>query len=86
MDWGVKQADLKGYDMYIDATDIGRGLYRYWDFVEGPVKEFTMKDFPATSRRDELEKELLPFEWWPMYRGARVDGKPKGEEVLPWNQ
>lgn len=85
MDWGIKQADAKGMEAYLDATDIGRELYRTWGFLEDKPKEFTVEEFEATPRRKELEKELLPFVWWPMHRP--VGGKYEaGKGQLPWEK
>jgi len=83
MDWGIKKADEKSLETYIDSTDNGRLLYTRYGFLEGPQKEFSLTSFEKTPRREELEKELLPFVWWPMYRPAGGNYE-KGKTLLPW--
>jgi hypothetical protein len=85
MDWGIQQADQKSLETYIDATNIGRPLYAKYGFLEGPKIEFALDSLEETPRRKELEKELLPFEWWPMFRP--VGGKYEdGQALLPWEK
>lgn len=85
MEWGIQQADEKGLETYIDATDIGRLLYVKFGFVEAAPSEFTLASLAATQRRKELEEELLLFVWWPMHRP--VGGKyEEGKRLLPWEK
>lgn len=85
MEWGVQKAEEKGLESYIDATEIGRGLYSKWGFVEGRQRVFTLANFPVTSKRNELDELLLPFVWWPMYRP--VGGKyEENKGLLPWEK
>jgi GNAT superfamily N-acetyltransferase len=85
MDWGVKQADERGYAAYLDATAAGRHLYRGYGFVEGSRRELSMVGFEPTERKAWLRQKLIPFEWWPMYRPA--NGKyVAGETELPWDE
>jgi hypothetical protein len=84
MEWGIQQADEKGLETYIDATDIGRLVYVKFGFVEAAPSEFTLASLAATHRRKELEGELLPFVWWPMHRpGGKYE---KGKILLPWEK
>ncbi|KAK5993516.1 hypothetical protein PT974_06948 [Cladobotryum mycophilum] len=85
MEWGIQKADDKGLETYIDATDIGRQLYRPWGFIDGASTEFSLASFAATPRRQELEKQLLPFVWWPMHRPVRGHYE-EGKKLLPWEK
>ena len=81
LDWGVKIADEKGMEAYIDATDQGIPLYNKHGFFTGPRLEYTLDKLPATPVRAAMEKELLPFEWWPMWRPSSANK----EASKPWD-
>jgi hypothetical protein len=85
MDWGVQQADERGYEAFIDATAIGMNLYRAYGFVEGEKRQFDMSQFKDTPRKKELEEMLTPFEWWPMHRPVGGKYEP-GKGLLPWEK
>jgi hypothetical protein len=85
MDWGVQQADERGYETFIDATDLGRGLYRAYGFIEGEKRHFHLSQFKDTPRKKELEDMLTPFEWWPMHRPPGGKYEP-GKVMLPWEK
>lgn len=85
MDWGVQQADERGYEIFIDATDIGRSLYRAYGFIEGGKYQFDMSQFKDTQRKKELEELMIPFEWWAMVRPVGGKYEP-GKGMLPWEK
>lgn len=85
MDWGVQQADERGYEAYIDATDVGRNLYRLYGFIEGETRQFDMSQFEDTQRKKEMQELLIPFEWWPMHRPVGGNYEP-GKGMLPWEK
>ena len=85
MGWGVQEADKRGVDAYVDATDQGRPLYAKYGFVADAPREFTLEKLPNTPRRKDLEEQLIPFTWWPMYRFARgTNDTDTGK--LPWEK
>lgn len=81
MDWGNAEADKRGLVSYIDATILGKELYSKCGYVQGERREFLRPDMPRTPQLDALTEQLLPFEWWPMFRP--VNGKLEGAEI-PW--
>lgn len=83
MDWGINEADKRGYESYIDATDLGRQLYKNYGFVEDTPRDFTLDAFPDTPKMKELKPRLVPFRWWPMYRPAY--GKFEEGTNVPWS-
>lgn len=83
MDHATQEADAKGYAMYLDATEMGRELYKYYGFIEAAMVEFSLSNFSKTARVKELQDRLLPFKWWPMFRP--IGGRGEQETtVLPW--
>ncbi|KAI0156449.1 hypothetical protein GGR57DRAFT_463458 [Xylariaceae sp. FL1272] len=83
MDWGNKEADKLGFDLFLDSTPYGRPLYEANDMVY--VEENL--NIPVTDEPDaaweELEKKVGPFTFWLMWRP--VGGQyVEGETVKPW--
>lgn len=85
MDWGVQQADERGYEAFVDATDLGRELYRTYGFIDGEKRQLDMSQFKDTQRKKELEELFTPFEWWPMHRSVGGKYEP-GKGMLPWEK
>ena len=82
MEWGIKEADKRDLDMYIDATAEGLLLYQTFGFVADKPRDFNLGGIPQSERKKELENLLLPFKWWPMFRFAH--GNPRPANLLPW--
>lgn len=82
MDWGIKEADERGLEAYIDATDLGMTLYSNYGFIKGAKRELVLPTLGDAVRLNELAEELLPCTWWPMYRpvGGILE---LGKTILP---
>ncbi|GAW13466.1 hypothetical protein ANO14919_028520 [Xylariales sp. No.14919] len=68
MDWGIKKADEKGVDFYLDSTPYGRPLYEAngFAYIEENI------NIPTTENPDEkwkeVENKVGPFTFWLMWR------------------
>ncbi|RWA11186.1 hypothetical protein EKO27_g3897 [Xylaria grammica] len=68
MDWGIKKADEKGVDFYLDSTPYGRPLYEAngFTYIEENI------NIPTTENPDEkwkeIENKVGPFTFWLMSR------------------
>ncbi|KAK5625797.1 hypothetical protein RRF57_001513 [Xylaria bambusicola] len=68
MDWGIKKADEKEFDFYLDSTPYGRPLYEAngFTYLEENI------NIPKTENPDEKWKEIEdkvgPFTFWLMVR------------------
>ena len=83
MEWGIAKADRMGMESYIDATAEGKPLYEAYGFVAANRLDFNLDKHDASPNRKELEQQLLPFSFWPMWRPA--GGKPKIADIKkPW--
>ena len=76
MEWGIKIADERGLESYIDATEEGIPLYEKHKYTMAPRVDFMAEKIQASPAIQELQEELLPFSFWPMWR-------PIGGNVLP---
>ena len=71
MQWGLDRADELGLESYIEATKEGKPCYEAFGFKAIDKNEFRARE--STDReRKEVEKHLLPFEWWSMYKPAKA--------------
>lgn len=82
--WGLERADEKRYETYIDSTEEGVPLYEACGFVKGGTLEFSAEKKDPSERWKELQGELLPFSWWPMWRPVGGHVEP-GIKVIPWD-
>ncbi|MCJ1392772.1 hypothetical protein MMC18_005643 [Xylographa bjoerkii] len=83
MDWGIAKVDEMGVESYIDATAEGKPLYEAYGFVAANELHFHLNKHEASPKRKELEQQLLPFSFWPMWRA--VGGQSKnGDSKKPW--
>ena len=82
MDWGIKKADELDLESYIDATEAGVPLYETSGYVKASRVDFSAyKDNPSPQWK-QLQGELLPFAFWPMWRPA--GGKFEYDTKKPW--
>lgn len=80
--WGIDKADIMGLESYIDATEAGIPLYEKCGYVKASRVDFhASKDNPSP-QWEQLQAELLPFAFWPMWRP--VEGKFKAGNEEPW--
>jgi len=80
LDWGINQADSRGYEMFLEATIYGKPLYERNNYMV--VEEYT--NAPQTDTPDddwnEIAQKVPPFTMWLMWRpphgdkGRYVDG------------
>jgi len=82
MDWGVQKANEMDLEAYIDATDVGKHLYETYGFIAGQKVDFDPSKPNPSARWKELEKILLPFTFYPMWRPA--GGRREEIESKPW--
>ena len=82
MAWGIDKADEMSLECYIDATEAGVPLYEACGFVKASKVDFNASKDEPSPHWKELQAELLPFAFWPMWRPVR--GKFKKETVEPW--
>lgn len=81
--WGIQKADEQRLESYVDATDLGLALYEGCGFIKAERVDFKDPGHTSSDRQMALQKELLPFHFWPMWRP--VGGKSRdGETMPPW--
>ena len=82
MAWGIDKADEMGLESYVDATDVGVPLYEAYGYVKATRVDFDASRNEPSPQWKELQAELLPFSFWPMWRP--VGGKFERDTVEPW--
>ncbi|KAI5861912.1 hypothetical protein GGS23DRAFT_611052 [Durotheca rogersii] len=85
LDWGLREADAAGLEVFLDSTPYGRPLYEANGFVY--IEENI--NVPATDAPDQawtdVAEKVQPFTFWLMWRPA--GGKyEEGKTVKPWEQ
>jgi hypothetical protein len=83
MEWGLRIADERGLECWLDATAHGRPLYESYGFRR--IIENSVKPVPEREMNDEeweewrhFERTLLPIDvtvMWRPPRGEFVEGK-----------
>ena len=82
--WGLERADENKFETHTDATEECVLLYEACGFVKGSSLEFSAEKNDPSERWKELQGELLPFSWWPMWRPVGGHVEPE-TTVLPWD-
>lgn len=82
MEWGLKKADETGLESYTDATREGVPLYETCGFTKAAEVDFDASKDEPSPRWRELQQELLPFTFWPMWRPVR--GHFEQGAKVPW--
>ena len=81
MQWGLEHADRLGLESFIEATDLGKPVYEKFGFrvlerneLRAPERlmEVGKKGEKEELKGKELERTMLPFEWWSMLRDAKA--------------
>lgn len=86
MDWGIQQADKRGYETYVDASSLGRNLYRTYGFISVDDQEqLDLSQFKDSEAKRKMQELVMPFEWWPMHRPVGGKYEP-GKGLLPWEK
>ena len=83
MDWGHKQADQLQLESYIDATENGAALYQACGYAKADRIDLEILESPRSRRGRELQEELLPFSFWPVWRPVMGDYQ-REDAALPW--
>jgi len=84
MDYGVQKADELNLEAYIDSTDIGKLLYEKYGFIAAEGIPFDPSRPDPSERWQQLEKILLPFTFYPMWRPAA--GRKEEAKNIPWGK
>ena len=71
MDWGIKKAHEMGLESNIDATEAGVPLYETCGYIKASRVDFSASKDDPSPQWKQLQRELLPFAFWPMWRPAR---------------
>lgn len=84
MDAFTEKADELGLEAFCEATPLGALLYKKYGFISPGLIHIKapMNENPSP-RWKELEKELLPVEFLPMWRP--VGGKLEENIKKPWD-
>lgn len=82
MAWGIKRADEMGLESYIDATESGTALYEKYGYIKAPGVDFVADKHDPSPYLKQLQQELLPFTFWPMWRPA--GGKLSAGSETQW--
>jgi len=70
MDWGIKTADKKNLDFYLDSTPYGRPLYEAngFNYIEENVNVPVIEN--PDEKWEEMEEKVGPFTFWLMCRSS----------------
>ena len=79
MDWGVKRADQLDLIAYVDASDMGKPLYKTYNFKEVDKHHFSAPKTNPSPIWQEMEAALIPYEWWGM---VRLPNKGKTHDAI----
>ncbi|KAL4956945.1 hypothetical protein BDW69DRAFT_181080 [Aspergillus filifer] len=87
MDWGMKIADKRGMEAWLDASEFGAPLYEKYGFRKigvNPVRPVPGKELSEEEKKgwESCERDLLPIDYTVMWRpvgGVFVEG----ETVVP---
>ena len=71
-----------GLESYIDATDQGIPLYEKCGYFKASGVDFVAEKDDPSPQWKQLQRELLPFTFWPMWRP--VGGKLSAGTKKPW--
>ena len=82
MAWGLNKADEIGLESYIDATEAGIPLYETCGYVKASRVDFNASKEEPSPQWKELQAELLPFAFWPMWRP--IGGRFERDTEEPW--
>ena len=81
--WGVDEAERRGFETFVEATDAGKPLYErfglrvmYVDHLDGYHPD------PSDEWR-KMEREILPMHWYFMWKPASGIYE-KGKTSIPW--
>ncbi|KAI0015810.1 hypothetical protein F4780DRAFT_44133 [Xylariomycetidae sp. FL0641] len=85
MDWGIKEADRRGVDFFLDATVHGRPLYA----ANGMISDRENEIIPKRNDPDEdwkrIAKKVGPFSFWLTWRPVRGE-YVEGKTIKPWER
>ena len=83
VEWGLREADEKGLEAYVEGTFLGRGLYERYGFVVMHLAEMEFGNEHGDEEWVRLVKQLRENPIAIMWRPA--GGKyVNGETVVPW--
>ncbi len=83
MEWGIREADKRGYEAYVEGTFLGRGVYERYGFVVMHIAEMHFENPSPGQEWVRLVKQIMENPVAIMWRPA--GGKyVKGETVIPW--
>ncbi|RDW81571.1 uncharacterized protein DSM5745_05128 [Aspergillus mulundensis] len=92
MDWGIRIADERGLEAWLDASEFGVPLYEKFGFRRvlvnkvRPVPERELTD-REKAEWEECERVMLPIEYTVMWRPRRGDHPYEERKmVLPWEE
>ncbi|KAF2729582.1 hypothetical protein EJ04DRAFT_502097 [Polyplosphaeria fusca] len=81
--WGVEKADELQIESFIEASDMGRGLYQRFGFVVVSTDHANAERESPPEQWEALTKKFLPYFWHCMWRpvgGNFIEGETK----MPW--
>ena len=71
LEWAVRMIDDLQMEAYLGATTMARPLYEQFGFIAGPAGRIDFRNERAGDEWHAMEKEYLPFDFWPMWRPAK---------------
>lgn len=83
MGWGVDKAQEKGFEVFVEGTDVGRPLYERFGLTVMYIDHLDAYDPNASDEWRKMEREILPMHWYFMWKPAKGVYQ-KGKTVVPW--
>ena len=85
MSWGMQKAEELDYQVWMEATEMGRGLYKKFGFrVLFKLAFDSYKENPSATWL-KLQEERTPDSFYPMWKAAKSQKFEDGME-LPWKE
>lgn len=83
MGWGVDKAQERGFEVFVEGTDVGRPLYERFGLTVMYVDHLDCYEPNAGDEWRKMEREILPMHWYFMWKPAEGVYQ-KGKTVVPW--
>ena len=85
MGWGVEKAQEKGFEVFVESTDLGRPLYESFGLAVTSVFQLGIYEANMSDEWRKLEREILPMHFYFMWKPAGGVYE-KGKTVVPWEK
>ena len=85
MGWGVEMAQEKGFEVFVEGTDLGRPLYEAFGLTVMSVAHLDAYERNMSDEWRKLEREILPMHFYFMWKPAEGVYQ-MGKTVVPWEK